>query len=200
MMRRKGEAMDAKAHWTPVGTYAMLTALLVAVGLGAAGVMYVAEHPSTSWSTIPAQAQRFAIGVDGAGLVTSLLLVGLLLSAFSMVDVRPDLRFPLHLGLVALLVAGVVIHVVMATLHVASLPVAPVQVALVVLGVLAVCLIAGLATTGALIKRGSTSKLPRLLHAPFAIAVGLLVTGHIAVAVSGSVMHAWSATKIAMPM
>jgi len=98
--------MDAKARWTPVGTYATLVAMLVAVGRGAAGVIYVPAHQSIPWSTIPAQAQRFTMGVDGVGLGVALVLVGLLFHAFSLIDVRPELRFPLHLGLVAVVVTG----------------------------------------------------------------------------------------------
>lgn len=181
--------MEAKARWTPVGTYAALTALLIATAMGAAAIMHVAEHESMPWSTLPIQVQRFAMGAEGVGLTAAIVLLVLLLVAFRLVDVKPDLRLSLHLGFGAVLLPGVVTHAIMAVAHVRSVPAEPIHAGLIALGAVAVCLIAGLAITGSMIQRGSANKIPRLLHAPLAIALALLVAGHVLTAASHSAMH-----------
>jgi hypothetical protein len=181
--------METRTRWTPVGTYAALTGLLVAIALGAAGLMHIGEHESIPWSTLPVQAQRFAIGVEGIGLTSAIVLMVLLLFAHQLLEVRPGRRLPLHLGLAAMLVPGVAAHAVLALVHVRSVPAEPLHAGLLLLGGVAVGLIAALAVTGVLIQRGSVQRLPRFLHGPLALALALMVAGHVVVAASHSAMH-----------
>jgi hypothetical protein len=180
--------METRRRWTPVGTYATLTGLLVAIALAAAGLMHIGEHGSMPWSTLPVQAQRFAVGVEGIGLTAAIALMVLLLFAHHLFEVRQDLRLTVHLGLTAVLVPGAATHAVMAVAHIQGVPAEPLHAGLVALGVVATCLIVALAVTGALIRRG-VQGVPRFLHGPLAIALALMVAGHIVVAASHSAMH-----------
>jgi hypothetical protein len=181
--------VEGKPRWTPVGTYAALTALLVAIALGAAALMHIGEHQGIPWSTLPARAQQFAVGVEGVGMAVAIVLLVLLLFAHGLLEARRDVRPQLHLAFAAVLVPGVITHATMATIHVGSVPSEALHVGLIALGAVAVVLILALAVTGALIRRGSLSRLPRLLHGPLAIALALLASGHIVAAASHSAMH-----------
>jgi hypothetical protein len=181
--------VETRARWTPVGTYAALAGLLVAIALGAAGLMHIAEHESIPWSTLPIQAQRFAMGVEGIGLSAALVLLVLLLIAHRLVEVRPEVRAPAHVGLAAVLAPGLVTHAAMAVVHIGAVPAESIHLGLIVLGAVAVCLVVALAVTGAMIRRGSARRFPRLLHRPLSVALALVVAGHIVVAASHSAMH-----------
>lgn len=181
--------MEARPRWTPVGAYAAVTGLLVAIALGAAGLMHVAEHGSIPWSELPVQAQRFAIGVESVGLSAAIVLLVLLLLAHRLIETRADLRLPLHIGMAAILLPGVVTHALMAIAHSRTVPAGSIHVGLIALGAAATCLIVALSVTGAMIQRGSARRLPRALHRPLAIALTLMVAGHVIVAATHSAMH-----------
>jgi hypothetical protein len=181
--------MDAKARWTPVGTYAALTVLLVAIALGAAGLMHIAEHESIPWSALPMRAQQFAIGVEGVGLTAAIVLLGLLLAAFRLLGPETAEKLRVHLGLAVVLFPGVATHAALAVAHVESVPAESMHAALIALGILAACLVVALAVTGEMLRRGASSMIPRWLHAPLAIALALTASAHIVLAASHSAMH-----------
>jgi hypothetical protein len=181
--------MAVRRRWTPVGTYAALTALLVAIGLGAAGLMHILEHESIPWSKLPIAAQRFAMGVEGVGLSAAIVLLTLLLAAYRLLGPEEGVSLPWHLAIVAVLVPGVLTHATLAVVHVASVPADAVHAGVIALGALAVCLVVALAVTGELVRRGKAGGFPRWIHGPLAIALTLAVAGHIVIAAAHSAMH-----------
>jgi hypothetical protein len=181
--------MRERARWTPVGTYAALTGLLVAIALGAAALMHIAEHQGIPWSTLSREAQRFATGVEGVGLIAAIVLLVLLLFAYRLLGADLDRRLHVHLWLAAVLVPGIATHAIMAGMHLAGVPGEAIHVGLVALGSVAVALIGALAVTGEMIRRGASGSLPRWLHGPLAISLTILVAAHIVVAASHSAMH-----------
>jgi hypothetical protein len=178
-----------RRRWTPVGAYAALAGLLTAIGLSAAALMHQGEHGSIPWSTLPIGAQRFAEGGEGVGFFSAVVLLAMMMVAHRLFEVSDEARRAWHLALAAVLGPAVLFHGALAITHVLMVPAETIHIGLVALGTIGVLLILALATTGVMIERGVASRLPRLVHGPLALALTLVISGHIVVAASHSAMH-----------